>query len=95
MTIETIQKRLLEGLNSKEFEVLTIEEYLKEFPEQKDDWEPGDYLLVVDKKGGQELLSGAYSIECEDESFIGVWLPYPEEPITNIEEFIKELNNLK
>ena len=100
MDIRDVQKRLKDELDSLDvYLIVSNKEYCEMFPDQAEDWDPGDYLVVMDKHEDKMVLGGAYSVEAEEEGFeafpetqfFACWLPYPEEPYRDIEVFINML----
>lgn len=75
-------------------DVLTLDEYISRFPEEKEDWELGDYLIVMDNENHM-VLSGAYVVEisAKTDDVYMYWLPYPEEPTYGLQNIISHLKN--
>lgn len=96
ITLTQIKKKLIDNLDKKYFQVLHVNEYRKKYIDQAGDWEDGDYLILMDAEEVSEAeckLMGAFVIEVVKGSFHASWLPYPEEPFTDIDKFIKHLNS--
>jgi len=74
----------------------TLQEWLTEFPWQKDDWVNGYYLIITnDINKTEDILNGGFSVSLINDNIVKAeWLPYPEETIIGIDNFISALKEL-
>ena len=95
MNILEIKEKLDIAFQNYPINILTREEdiqWLKDNDMFNEGDEEGDeeYLIVMDSDENM-FLGGAYQVTMENGKFYGEWLPYPEEPIRDVEEFINKV----
>lgn len=99
---EALQKlqHVKDTINEVDPRIIAVspEEYGEMYPDQAEDFEKGNYLIVMDNEdeldfGDDGVLGGAYSVTLgPDLQVYAEWMPYPEEDIIGLNNFIERLH---